>query len=388
MFLWRNPADSIEQGATISDQFHWTVRKFYSRNDAPGRINSAWREIIIKGRYRMANVAINGLGRIGRAALKIVLDTPGLELVAANDIISPENIVYLLKYDTVYGRYDRPVSYENNHLMVGDKKIAYFNEKDPAKLLWKNLGVDVVFECTGVFTKKEDLAKHLQAGAKNVILSAPAKSEDVPTVVHGVNTVDGNVHMIACASCTTNCITPVVEIIGRRIGIKKAIMTTVHAYTASQSIVDAPSKRFERGRAGAANFVPTSTGAATATTKALPQYKGLFNGIAIRGPVPVGSLADIVMLTERKTTVEEINRIFTEEANSDRYRGIVGVNSDPIVSSDIIQDPRPSIVDLQNTMVVDGDLVKVLSWYDNEWGFTNQMVMEAVAMVQAQPQAA
>lgn len=336
----------------------------------------------------MAKVAINGLGRIGRAALKIVMDTPELELVAANDIVSPENMVYLLKYDTVYGRYDKPVSYENNRLTVGDRKIAYFNEKDPAKLPWKDLGVDVVFECTGVFTKKEDLAKHLQAGAKNVILSAPAKSEDVPTVVHGVNTTDGNVHMIACASCTTNCITPVVEIIGRRIGIKKAIMTTVHAYTASQSIVDAPSKRFERGRSGAANFVPTSTGAATATTKALPQYKGLFDGLAIRGPVPVGSLADIVMVTERKTTVEEINHIFIEESNSDRYRGVVGVNSDPIVSSDIIQDPRPSIIDLQNTMVVDGDLVKVLSWYDNEWGFTNQMVMEAVSMLQAQPQTA
>jgi glyceraldehyde 3-phosphate dehydrogenase len=331
----------------------------------------------------MVKVAINGLGRIGRAALKIVMDTPELELVAVNDVVPTDNIIYLLKYDTVYGRYERPLSRADDYLVIGDKKIAVLSEKDPSKLPWKNLGVDIVFECTGVFTKKEDLAKHLQAGARNVILSAPAKSDDVVTVVHGVNRADGNVHMIACASCTTNCITPVVEIIGRRIGVKKAIMTTVHAYTASQSIVDGPNKRFERGRSGAANFVPTSTGAATATIKALPQYKGLFDGIAVRGPVPVGSLADIVLVTERKTTVEEVNQIFIEEAKSDRYRGVVGVTEDPIVSSDIIKDPHASIVDLGMTRVVDGDLVKVLSWYDNEWGFTNAMVMEAVQIAQA-----
>jgi glyceraldehyde 3-phosphate dehydrogenase len=331
----------------------------------------------------MVKVAINGLGRIGRAALKIVMDTPELELVAVNDVVPTDNIIYLLKYDTVYGRYERPLSSADDYLVIGDKKIAVLSEKDPSKLPWKNLGVDIVFECTGVFTKKEDLAKHLQAGARNVILSAPAKSDDVVTVVHGVNRADGNVHMIACASCTTNCITPVVEIIGRRIGVKKAIMTTVHAYTASQSIVDGPNKRFERGRSGAANFVPTSTGAATATIKALPQYKGLFDGIAVRGPVPVGSLADIVLVTERKTTVEEVNQIFIEEAKSDRYRGVVGVTEDPIVSSDIIKDPHASIVDLGMTRVVDGDLVKVLSWYDNEWGFTNAMVKEAVQIAQA-----
>jgi glyceraldehyde 3-phosphate dehydrogenase len=238
-------------------------------------------------------------------------------------------------------------------------------------------------ECTGVFTKREDLEKHVQAGAQYVILSAPAKGEDVVTLVHGVNTVDGNTHIIACASCTTNCITPVVEIIGRRIGIQKAIMTTVHAYTASQAIVDGQSKRFERGRAGAANFVPTSTGAAQATAKALPQYEGLFDGIAVRGPVAVGSLADIVLVTERKTSVEELNQIFVEEAASDRYRGIVGVTDDPIVSSDIIKDPRASIIDLGMTRVVDGDLIKILSWYDNEWGFTNQMVRQVMEIAQA-----
>lgn len=331
----------------------------------------------------MTKVAINGLGRIGRAALKIILDTAQLELVAVNDIVPAENIAYLLKYDTVYGRYEKSVESDGENLIIGDTAIRYFNEKDPARLPWSTLGVDVVLECTGVFTKREDLDKHVHAGAKYVILSAPAKSEDIVTVVHGVNTVEGNTHIIACASCTTNCITPVVEIMGRRIGIQKAIMTTIHAYTASQAIVDGPSKRFERGRAGAANFVPTSTGAAVATAKALPQYTDLFDGIAVRGPVAVGSLADIVLVTERKTSVEEINRIFVEEAASDRYRDIIGVTEDPIVSSDIIKDPRASIIDLGMTRVVDGDLVKILSWYDNEWGFTNQMVRQVVEIAQA-----
>jgi glyceraldehyde 3-phosphate dehydrogenase len=328
-------------------------------------------------------VAINGLGRIGRAALKIILDTPRLELVAVNDIVPAENIVYLLKYDTVYGRYEKTVEIDGENLIIAGKTLHYSQEKDPARLPWSSLGVDVVLECTGVFTKREDLEKHVQAGAKYVVLSAPAKSDDIATVVHGVNTADGNTNIIACASCTTNCITPVVEIIGRRIGIQKAIMTTVHAYTASQAIVDGPSKRFERGRAGAANFVPTSTGAALATAKALPQLDKLFDGIAVRGPVAVGSLADIVLVTERKTSVDEINQIFVEEAASDRYRGIVGVTEDPIVSSDIIKDPRASIIDLGMTRVVDGDLVKILSWYDNEWGFTNQMVRQVMEITQA-----
>ena len=331
----------------------------------------------------MTRIAINGLGRIGRAALKIIIDTPGLELVAVNDIVPIENIVYLLKYDTVYGRYDKTVEGDGENLIIGEKTIRYSSEKDPANLPWSSLAVDVLLECTGVFTKREDLEKHIQAGAKYVILSAPAKSDEVVTVVHGVNTVDGNTHIIACASCTTNCITPVVEIIGRRIGIKKAIMTTVHAYTASQAIVDSQSKRFERGRAGAANFVPTSTGAARATAKALPELDNLFDGIAVRGPVAVGSLADVVIVAERKTSVEEINQIFTEESASERYQDIIGVTDDPIVSSDIIKDPRASVIDLGMTRVVDGDLIKILSWYDNEWGFTNQMVRQAQQLGQA-----
>jgi glyceraldehyde 3-phosphate dehydrogenase len=331
----------------------------------------------------MTTIAINGLGRIGRAALKIILDTPELELVAVNDIVPIDNIVYLLKYDTVYGRYEKTVTAEEGNLMIDGKPCRYFSEKDPSQLPWSSLGVDIVLECTGVFTKREDLEKHIRAGAGYVILSAPAKSDDVVTVVHGVNTLEGDTRILACASCTTNCITPVVEIIGRRIGIKKAIMTTVHAYTASQGIVDKPSKSFERGRAGAANFVPTSTGAAKATAKALPELDNLFDGIAVRGPVPVGSLADIVIVAERKTSVEEINQIFVEEAASERYRDILGVTEDPIVSSDIIKDPRASIIDLGMTRVVDGDLVKILSWYDNEWGFTNQMVRQAQQLGQA-----
>lgn len=331
----------------------------------------------------MATIAINGLGRIGRAALKIIMETPDLELVAVNDIVPIDNIVYLLKYDTVYGRYAKTVEQDGENLIVDGKPVRYYSEKDPAQLPWSSLNTDIVLECTGVFTKREDLEKHVHAGAKYVILSAPAKSDDVVTVVHGVNTLEGDTRILACASCTTNCITPVVEIIGRRIGIKKAIMTTVHAYTASQGIVDKPSKNYERGRAGAANFVPTTTGAAKATAKALPQLDNLFDGIAVRGPVAVGSLADIVLVTERKTSVEEINQIFVEEAASERYRGIIGVTEDPIVSSDIIQDPRASIIDLGMTRIVDGDLVKILSWYDNEWGFTNQMVRQAQQLAHA-----
>jgi glyceraldehyde 3-phosphate dehydrogenase len=331
----------------------------------------------------MAKVAINGLGRIGRATLKIVLDTPELELVAANDLSSSENIAYLVRYDTVYGRYEHTVSSEAEGLSVKGTKIQIFNERDPAQLPWGELGIDIVFECTGAFTKATDLAKHIQAGAKTVILSAPAKSEDVPTIVHGVNTGEGIPQIISCASCTTNCITPVVEIMGRRIGIAKAIMTTIHAYTSSQSLIDEVSKNKRRGRAAAANFVPTSTGAAIATAKALPQYKGLFDGVAVRAPVPVGSIADIVFVTSRQTTVEEVNATFTEESQSERYMGVVGVAEDPIVSSDIIKDSRASIIDLSMTQIVDGDLVKIMSWYDNEWGYASQMVREAVRIARA-----
>ena len=245
----------------------------------------------------MVKVAINGLGRIGRATLKIVMDTPGLDLVAANDLGTSDNVVYLLKYDTVYGRYMKAVeSTESGTLTVGEHRLKLLREKDPSRLPWKSLGVDIVFECTGAFTKREDLAAHVRAGARYVIVSAPSKGDDVETIVHGVNTPQGDTAIISCASCTTNCITPVMEILGRRIGVKKAIMTTVHAYTASQAIVDSLHTHSRRGRSGAANIVPTSTGAAVATTKALPEYRGRFDGVALRVPLPVGSLADIVAL--------------------------------------------------------------------------------------------
>jgi glyceraldehyde 3-phosphate dehydrogenase len=327
----------------------------------------------------MAKVAINGFGRIGRAAFKIILDTPELEMVAVNDLVPPETLRYLLKYDTVYGRYEKSVRVENNSLIVDGETFRILSERDPAQLPWGELGIDIVFECTGIFTRGEDLQKHLQAGAKYAILSAPVKGEDVPTVVHGVNTPgDEGSRIISCASCTTNCITPVVEIMGRRIGIKKAAMTTIHAYTSSQNIVDGPSKKIRRGRAGAANLVPTSTGAAIATTKALPQYEGKFDGVAVRGPVPAGSIADIVFVAQRETSVEEVNRIFSEEAQSPRYKGVLGVTKDPIVSSDILKDPHASMIDLGMTQVIGGDLIKVMSWYDNEWGYTSQMVREAL----------
>jgi glyceraldehyde 3-phosphate dehydrogenase len=326
----------------------------------------------------MARVAINGLGRIGRATFKIVLDTPELELVAANDLVPLDNVAYLLKYDTVYGRYEKKVETREGRLVADGREYKVFSEKDPAQLPWGDLDVDIVFECTGIFRDREGLEKHLQAGAKHVILSAPSKDEEIATVVHRVSSPEDKPQMLSCASCTTNCITPVVEVVGRRVGIKKAAMTTIHAYTSSQAMVDGPSKKWRRGRAGAANFVPTSTGAAKATTKALPQYAGKFDGVAVRGPVAVGSLADIVFVTERETTPKEINDIFREESETEQYGSVLGVSEDPIVSSDIIKDPRASIVDLTMTQVVDGDLVKVMSWYDNEWGYTSQMVKEAL----------
>lgn len=329
----------------------------------------------------MANIAINGLGRIGRAVFKIALDTPELNIVAVNDLVSADNLAYLLKYDTVYGRYTKRIESTSDQIIVDGKAYRVFSEKDPGQLPWKKLNVDIVFECTGHFTKKDDLEKHIQAGAKRVILSTAAKSEDVATVVPAVNHVPESEKIVSCASCTTNCVTPVIEVMSRRIGVKKATMTTVHAYTATQAIVDGPNKKFRRGRAGAENLVPTTTGAAVATTKILTQHKNKFDGAAVRVPTPVGSIADIVLVTERPTSVEEVNQIFRDEAESQRYQGMLAVSEDELVSSDIIQDSHASIVDLSMTQVVDGDLVKIMSWYDNEWGYASQMIREAVHMV-------
>lgn len=326
-------------------------------------------------------VAISGLGRIGRATLKILQEHPEFELVAVNDVASPDDLAYLLQYDSFYGRYDKHVSHEGDELIIGETRCKVLGEADPARLPWAELGIELVFDCTGKFTRREELQKHLDAGAQRVLLSAPAKGDDIPFVVYGVNKAADDERIISCASCTTNCIAPVIEVVGRRIGLRKAIMTTIHSYTVSQPLVDVPAKKRRRGRAGAINFVPTSTGAAQATTRALPQYEGRFDGVAVRAPVPVGSMADITLVTERSTSAEEINGIFEEESASARYQGILGVTRDAIVSSDIIQDPRASIVDLSLTQVVDGDLVKVMSWYDNEWGYAAQMVRQAQRIV-------
>ncbi|MGH7625688.1 MAG: type I glyceraldehyde-3-phosphate dehydrogenase [Gemmatimonadaceae bacterium] len=325
-------------------------------------------------------VAINGLGRIGRAILKLVTDEQSLELVAVNDLVDAENLAYLLRFDTIYGRYSKSVTVNGGDLVVAGRQVRTLTSRDPSDLPWKELGVELVFECTGALTRRQDLEKHIRAGARIVLLSAPSKGGEVETVVHGANAPGGMPVIISCASCTTNCITPIVEVMGRRIGIAKAVMTTVHAYTASQALVDGPRKRFRRGRAAAANLVPATTGAALATTRALPEFAGLFDGIAIRAPVPIGSIADITFVTLRKTTAAEVNEILASEARTERYTGVLGVSQDSLVSSDIIGDPRASIVDLDLTRVVDGDLVKVMSWYDNEWGYANQMLREAVSV--------
>lgn len=324
----------------------------------------------------MARIAINGMGRIGRAALKIILDTEHLELVAVNDLTPAEDIAYLLNRDSVYGRYRHAVMNDTDRLYVDGREIAFLSERDPSKLPWGEMSVDIVLECTGALKRFEDLEGHRRAGAGHVILSTTSK-EAIPTIVFGVNLPDPIDRVVSTASCTTNSITPVVEVMGRRIGVLKSIMTTVHAYTSSQSIVDMRHKDRARGRAGAINIVPTSTGAAVATTKVLTQHEGRFDGAALRVPVAVGSVSDITLVTERDTTEDEVNFVFGEESGTERYRGILGVADRDFVSSDIIGDSRAAVVDPGMTRVVDGNLVKVMSWYDNEWGYTSQMVRTA-----------
>ena len=323
----------------------------------------------------MKKVAINGFGRIGRAALKLIFETDDLEVVAINDLMSVENAAYLLKYDSNYGKYAKDVKFEGDSLFVGDKEIKYSSLRNILELPWKALNVDVVIESTGIFTNSADAEGHILAGAKAAVISGPTK--DTPTVVYGVNTTDDKTLVFSCASCTTNNISPVIEILGRRLGIKKAILNTIHGYTASQSLVDAPSKKEPRmGRAAGLNLAPAATGAAIATTKVLPQYAGKFDGVASRVPVPVGSISDITFIAERPTTVEEINQILSEEATTERYKKVIAVTNEPLVSTDIIGSAFASTVDLEMTRVVDGDLVKIMAWYDNEWGFTNQMIRQ------------
>lgn len=329
-----------------------------------------------------ARVAVNGLGRIGRATLRSVLAEPALEPVAVNDIAPADNLAYLLRYDTVYGRADTEFAASDSAILARDKRISVFNEPDPARLPWHDLDIDLVFECTGAFRKTVDVVKHLDAGARRAILSAPAKDE-LTTVVPGVNSDEvAGERMVSCASCTTNCVAPVLEVLDRNLGVRKATMSTAHAYTASQHLVDSPGgKRWRPGRAAAASIVPSTTGAAEATARVLPELSDRFDGVALRVPVPVGSIADIVCLTERATDAEQLNELFRLEADGDRYRGVLGVSEDPIVSADVIADPRATIVDLTLTTVTDGDLVKVMAWYDNEWGYARQLVRQALNMV-------
>ncbi len=333
-----------------------------------------------------AKCAINGFGRIGRACFKIVLDDPDLELAAVNDLANVDNMAYLLKHDTVYGTYEKDVRVDGSDLVVDGQRYRYLSEKDPASLPWDDMGVGIVFECTGIFTRRADLEKHLQAGARMAILSAPGKGTEMPTVVYGVNQPGSEERIISCASCTTNSITPVIEILGRRIGVRKATMATVHAYTASQALVDAPdAKEWRRGRSGAANLVPGSTGAAVATTRALPEFEGKFDGAAVRAPVDCGSISVITLLTKRRTSAEEVNGMLSEEAASERYRDVVRFATEPLVSSDVVKDADAAIVDAEMTRVVDGDLVTVMAWYDNEWGYTSQMVREAAHLARTSP---
>lgn len=337
---------------------------------------------------KKTRIAINGAGRIGRAFLKAAMNREELEVVAMNDLGSIDNIAYLIKYDTVYGKapFSIDVNDDKKKLRIDGKEIAFLSEPDPTKLPWKDLDVDIVIESTGVFTTYEKAEAHRTAGAKRVIISAPVKdeprSDEEATILVGVNddklktcTITSN------ASCTTNAGSPLMQILHEAIGIEKALLSTVHAYTATQAIVDGPAKKDNRkGRAAAQNIIPTSTGAAIATTKAIPDLEGLFDGIALRVPVPAGSIVDITFLAKRDTTVEEVNQILKDAAGTERWNKVFAVTEEDLVSSDIIGSHFASIADLQMTRIVGGNLVKVLAWYDNEMGYTHALLEHAVRL--------
>lgn len=325
-------------------------------------------------------IAINGFGRIGRNAFKIAYERSDLEIVAINDLTDTKTLAYLLKHDSSYGTYDKPVDFDEHHIIVGSDKIKVTAEKDPSVLPWDELGVDVVIESTGRFTKTEDASLHLKAGAKRVVISAPAKSDGTDTIVLGANDdkLEGAGDVISNASCTTNCISPIVAVMEAAFGIEKAMMTTVHSYTASQVLQDGPAKDLREGRAAAENIVPTTTGAAIATTLVVPSLAGKFNGLSVRVPTPVVSLSDITMLLKKNVTVEEVNQALLDASQQPYYQGILSVTEEELVSSDFIGDSHSAIVDSKLTDVVDGNLVKVVAWYDNEWGYSNRLV-EVVA---------
>jgi glyceraldehyde 3-phosphate dehydrogenase len=322
-------------------------------------------------------VAINGFGRIGRMAFKIAFERTDLDIVAINDLTDAKTLAHLLKYDSSYGLYQHEVSSDENGLIVKGQHIKVLSEKDPAQLPWAAMDVHVVIESTGLFTEPEKAKAHIeQAGAKKVVLSAPAKGEGASTIVLGVNEDDlkDAGAIISNASCTTNCITPVAGVIESNFGIEKAMMTTIHSYTADQRLLDAPHKDLRRARAAAENIVPTTTGAAHAAAKALPALEGIFDGVAIRVPTPVVSLSDFVFVVKRDVTKEEVNDVFKKAVAEPYYQGILAVTDEPLVSSDFKGNSHSAIVDLALTQVVGGNLLKVVAWYDNEWGYSNRLV--------------
>ncbi len=319
-------------------------------------------------------VAINGFGRIGRAAAKIITEREGMELVAINDLTDVKTLAHLLKYDSCYRIWDHEVGFDDGDLIIDKKIVHSYAEKDPSNLPWKELEIDIVLECTGHFLTQVDCQVHINAGAKKVVMSAPAKDDETAMYVMGVNAdqYKGEI-IVSNASCTTNCITPVMKVLEDNFGIEKSLMTTIHSYTADQNLIDGPHKDLRRARAAGVNIVPTSTGAAKAAFKTIPTLKGKFDGLAVRVPTPVVSLSDITVVLKKKTDIEEINKAF-EKAEDGEMKGILATTNEEIVSSDLIGMKNSTTVDLSLTQVVDGDLVKVIAWYDNEWGYSERLV--------------
>lgn len=324
----------------------------------------------------MVKLAINGFGRIGRNAFKIAFEREDTEIVAINDLTDAKTLAHLLKYDSNYGIYGATVDYDDENIIVDGKKIRVLAEKEPANLPWGEMGVDVVIESTGFFTDPAKARAHIDAGAKKVVISAPAKGEGAKTIVLGVNEdeITADDEIISNASCTTNCIAPVMKVLEDNLGIEKAMMTTVHSYTASQKLQDAPAKDLREARNAAENIVPTTTGASKAAALTIPSLKGKFNGLSVRVPTPVVSLSDITAISKRPTSIEEINDIFRRAAKEDYYQGILAATDEELVSIDYRGNAHSCIVDLKLTDVVDGNLIKVVAWYDNEWGYSNRLV--------------
>lgn len=321
-------------------------------------------------------IAINGFGRIGRNAFKIAFERDDIEIVAINDLTDTKTLAYLLKHDSTYGNYHQEVTYTDDSLVVAGKKIHVLNEKDPSDLPWNELGIDAVVEATGLFVDPAKARAHISAGAKKVVISAPAKGEGAKFIVLGVNenTLSRSDEIISNASCTTNCIAPIMAILEREFGVEKSMMTTVHSYTASQRLLDAPAKDLREARSAAENIVPTTTGAAIATAKVIPSLEGKFDGLSVRVPTPTVSLSDITAVLRRNVSKEEINDLFQRASKEPFYQGILGVTDEPLVSSDFKGSSFSCIIDLNLTNVVAGNLVKVVAWYDNEWGYSNRLV--------------